>query len=115
MTTKLYVGGLSFSTTEEELRTFFEQAGTVQSASVVMDQFSGRSKGFGFVEMASQEEAQKAVAELNGKTLGDRTIRVEESRPSPQRGGGGGGGGGGGRRGPPRGRPSGGGFGRGRW
>lgn len=87
MASKLYVGGLSFDTTEAELRAFFEQAGTVQSASVVTDQYSGRSKGFGFVEMASSAEAQKAVSELNGKTLGDRTIRVEEARP-PRAGGG---------------------------
>ncbi len=101
MATKLYVGGFPFDTTEEQLRELFEQAGTVVSASIVMDQYSGRSKGFGFVEMSTGEEAQKAVTDLNGKMMGDRTIRVEESRPSsgPRRGGGGGrpGGGGGGR------------------
>jgi RNA recognition motif-containing protein len=98
MATKLYVGGLSFQTTEAELREFFEQVGVVQSASVVMDQYSGRSKGFGFVEM-EDADAQKAIAELSGKMLGDRTIRVEVSRPGGGRGGGGGrrGGGGGGR------------------
>lgn len=107
MAIRLYVGGLSFDTTEEELKTFFEQAGRVLSVTIVTDQYSGRSRGFGFVEMSSHAEAQKAISELNGKTLGDRTIRVDESRPA----------GGGGRR--PRGRPGGGrgggGYGRGRW
>jgi RNA recognition motif-containing protein len=78
---KLYVGGLSFDTTEEELREFFAGVGTVQSANVASDQYSGRSKGFGFVEMA-EADARKAISELNGKMLRDRTIRVEESRPS---------------------------------
>jgi RNA recognition motif-containing protein len=96
MATKLYVGGFPFDTTEDQLRELFEQAGTVVSASIVMDQYSGRSKGFGFVEMSTGEEATKAVTDLNGKMMGDRTIRVEESRPStgPRRSGGGGGGGG---------------------
>lgn len=94
MAKKLYVGGLSFDTTDESLRTFFEQAGKVESASVVVDRFSGRSRGFGFVEMATSAEARKAIGELTGKTLDGRTITVDEARPPQERGGGGGGGGG---------------------
>jgi RNA recognition motif-containing protein len=78
---KLYVGGLSFETTDAELKTLFEQAGTVESATVIIDRFSGRSKGFGFVEMATDAAARQAIAELNGKVLGERTITVEEARP----------------------------------
>jgi RNA recognition motif-containing protein len=93
MATKLYVGGFPFDTTEDQLRELFEQSGTVVSAAIVMDQYSGRSKGFGFVEMSSGEEAQKAVNDLNGSMVGQRTIRVEESKPSggQRRGGGRGG------------------------
>jgi RNA recognition motif-containing protein len=80
MASKLYIGGLSFETTDAELKTFFEQAGTVESASVATDKFSGNSRGFGFVEMASAAEAQEAVSKLNGKSLGDRNIRVEEAK-----------------------------------
>jgi RNA recognition motif-containing protein len=107
--TKLYVGGLSFDTTDESLRTFFEQVGKVDSASVVADRFSGRSRGFGFVEMATAADARKAIEELNGKSLDGRTLSVDEARPPEQRGGGGGGG-----RRPGGGRPGGGGGGR-RW
>ncbi len=82
MAAKLYVGGLSYDTVDADLRTFFEQAGIVQSASVVTDRYSGRSKGFGFVEMSTDAETRQAVSDLNGKSLGGRTIRVEESRPS---------------------------------
>jgi len=100
---KLYVGGLSFDTTDETLRAFFEQVGKVDSASVVTDRFSGRSRGFGFVEMATAAEARKAIGELTGKSLDGRTITVDEARPPQDRGGGGGrrpgGGGGGGRSG----------------
>ena len=78
---RLYVGGLSFDTEDEGLKTFFQQAGTVQSATVIIDRDSGRSKGFGFVEMSSDAETQRAIAELNGQTLDGRTIRVEEARP----------------------------------
>ena len=106
MATKLYVGGLSFDTTEEGLRAFFEQAGTVESASIVTDRYSGRSRGFGFVEMASSADARKAIQELSGKTLDGRTITVDEARPPQQRTGGGG---------PRRGGGGGGGGGRGRW
>ena len=101
MSTKLYVGSLSYSTTDESLREHFAQAGTVQSASVVMDKMTGRSRGFGFVEMASDEEAKKAIETLNGKELDGRALVVNEARPAgeggrprgggfPRRGGGGG-------------------------
>lgn len=85
MATKLYVGSLSYQTSDEELRKFFESAGMVVSASVIMDRFSGTSKGFGFVEMATENEAKKAIDELNGKSLGDRTIVVQEARPQENR------------------------------
>jgi RNA recognition motif-containing protein len=107
---KLYVGGLSYSTTENTLREAFSKAGTVESANVVMDKMSGRSKGFGFVEMSSDEDAQKAIEMLNGKDLDGRNIKVSEARPQesrPPRPGGGfnrGGGGGGGFGGKPRNR-----------
>lgn len=80
MASKLYIGGLSFETTDDELRTFFEQAGTVESASVATDKFSGKSRGFGFVEMSSVAEMKDAVSKLNGQSLGERTIRVEEAK-----------------------------------
>src|SRR5439155_16874751 len=104
---KLFVGGLSFNTTSDGLREFFGQSGTVVSATVVTDQFSGRSKGFGFVEMESNEQAQNAVAHLNGRDLDGRSIKVEVAKPKTEgrrdssRGGYGGnrGGGGGGGRG----------------
>lgn len=98
MASKLYVGGLSYSTTTEGLREFFTQCGTVESATVVTDKFSGRSRGFGFVEMATSEEAQKAIAELNGKELDGRKLTVNVSNPQAPRSGGRPGGGGGGRR-----------------
>ena len=86
MAGKLYVGGLSYDTADADLRTFFEQAGAVQSATVVTDRDTGRSKGFGFVEMSTDAETRQAVSDLNGKSLGGRTIRVEESRPSGRAG-----------------------------
>lgn len=86
MTTKLYVGGLSYDTGDAQLRTFFEQAGAVQSATVATDRDSGRSKGFGFVEMSTDAETQQAVTQLNGKTLDGRTLRVEVSRPASRPG-----------------------------
>lgn len=81
MTNKVYVGNLSFDTTEDTLKELFAQAGTVNSASIVMDKFSGRSKGFAFVEMSSEEEAKKAIETLNGKELDGRNIVVDEAKP----------------------------------
>ncbi len=80
----LYVGGLSFDTTDDGLGTFFEQAGTVESAKVITDRESGRSRGFGFVEMATDDEGRKAIEELNGKMLDGRTLTVNEARPRRQ-------------------------------
>jgi RNA recognition motif-containing protein len=97
---KLYVGSLPYSTTEQQLSDLFSQHGSVDSARVITDKVSGQSKGFGFVEMASDEEAQKAINALNGTQFGGRTIIVNEARPQePRTGGsrGGGGMGGGGR------------------
>lgn len=98
MTNKLFVGGLAWETTDAGLKTLFAQVGTVVSATVIMDKFSGRSKGFGFVEMASEEEAAAAVAKLNGTELDGRKIIVNEARPKVEgdrpRGGGYSGGGG---------------------
>ena len=96
MATKLYVGNLSFRTTQEDLRELFAQAGTVESASVIEDRETGRSRGFGFVEMASQEEALAAIEQFNGKEFNGRNLTVNEARPRTERGGGGGGGGRGG-------------------
>ena len=128
MAQKLFVGSLSFSTTSEGLREFFTQCGNVTSATVITDQFSGRSRGFGFVEMATPEEATAAVQRLNGKDLDGRQIKVEIAKPAGSGGGGGGGprrgpGGGGGRGGfggggggrPGGGRPGGSGGGGNRW
>jgi len=93
MNKKLYVGNLSYNTTEDDLRAFFETAGQVASVAVIMDRETGRSKGFGFVEMATEEAAQKAIEALNGKELGRRNITVAEARPPREREGGFGGGG----------------------
>lgn len=90
MAKKLYVGSLSYDTTDESLKNFFSEAGTVETATVIMDRMSGRSKGFGFVEMATDEEAQKAVEMFNGKELDGRTIVVNEARPMEERPRGGG-------------------------
>ncbi len=81
MEKKLYVGSLSYDTKEDGLRDLFSEAGTVESAAVIVDKISGRSKGFGFVEMSSAEEAQKAIEMFNGKELDGRTIIVDEARP----------------------------------
>ena len=89
MKKRLYVGSLSYSTTEDSLKDFFGQAGVVESATIVTDKFSGRSKGFGFVEMSTEEEAQKAIDTLNGKELDGRNIVVDEARPKKQSFGGG--------------------------
>jgi RNA recognition motif-containing protein len=94
MATKLYVGNLSFRTTSDELRDQFSQAGTVESASVIEDRETGRSRGFGFVEMATPEEGQAAIAMFNGKDIGGRNITVNEAKPKTERSGGGGGRGG---------------------
>src|SRR5215213_4755385 len=101
MSIKLYVGNLSFQTSSEDLRDLFSQAGTVESASVVEDRDTGRSRGFGFVEMATREEGEAAIQQFNGKEFGGRNLNVNEARPREDRGGGGGRGGfgGGGNRG----------------
>lgn len=103
MGTKLYVGGISYDTTEDGLRQAFAQAGTVASCSIILDRMTGRSKGFGFVEMSSGEEAQVAIDMWNGKELDGRRLTVNEARPmqprAPRQGGGGYGGGHGGNRG----------------
>lgn len=82
---KLYVGGLSYGTTQQTLQDYFAQAGTVETASIISDKFSGRSKGFGFVEMASDEEAAKAIEMLDGKEFEGRTLKVNEARPMEAR------------------------------
>ena len=109
MGTKLYVGNLSFNTTENELQELFSQAGTVQEVSLMQDKFTGKSRGFAFVTMGSDEDAQNAISKLNGQTVEGRALTVNEARPREPRppggggrggygGGGGGGGYGGGRR-----------------
>lgn len=101
MSSKIYVGGLPYATTDAQLQEIFSAHGTVESARVITDKFTGRSRGFGFVEMASQEEAQKAIQALNGTDLDGRNLTVNEARPQEKRSGGFGGGerrGGGGRR-----------------
>jgi cold-inducible RNA-binding protein len=111
MGSKIYVGGLPYATTDAQLQEIFSAHGTVESARVITDKFTGRSRGFGFVEMASSEDAQKAIQALNGTDLDGRNLTVNEARPQEKRSGGFGdrGGGGGERRG------GGGGGGRNRW
>jgi cold-inducible RNA-binding protein len=99
MSNKLYVGNLAFQTSSEDLRQLFAQAGTVESASVVEDRDTGRSRGFGFVEMSSREEAQAAISQFNGQEVNGRSLTVNEAKPREDRGGGRGGFGGGGNRG----------------
>ena len=100
MSMKLYVGNLSFQTSSYELEELFATVGTVESATVVEDRETGRSRGFGFVEMSSQAEGEAAIAEFNGKEVSGREIKVNEAKPREDRGGGGRGGyGGGGHRG----------------
>ena len=99
MATKLYVGNLSFRTTSEDLREAFATVGTVESATVIEDRDTGRSRGFGFVEMATPEEAAAAIEQFNGKDFGGRNLTVNEAKPRADRGGGGRGYGGGGGRG----------------
>jgi RNA recognition motif-containing protein len=107
----IFVGNLSFNTNEDELRQLFEAHGQVDRVSIMTDRDTGRSRGFGFVEMASNEDGDKAITALNGSQVGGRTINVNEARPKTERSGGGGGGGGGRDRG---GRGGGGGGGGGR-
>lgn len=97
MSTKLYVGNISFNTSNQDLIDLFSTAGTVTSANIIEDRETGRSRGFGFVEMASSDEAQTAIAEMNGKEVDGRTLKVNEAKPREDRGGFGGGGGRGGR------------------
>jgi len=103
----IFVGNLDFNTSEEQLRQLFEVHGQVDRVSIMTDRDTGRSRGFGFVEMASAEDGEKAIAALNGTQVGGRTLNVKEARPKPELTGGGGGGRGG--------RERGGGGGRGRW
>ena len=104
----IFVGNLDFNTSEDELRQLFEAYGQVDRVAIMTDRDTGRSRGFGFVEMSSAEDGEKAIAALNGSQVGGRTLNVNEARPKPERTGGGGGGG--------RGRErSGGGGGRNRW
>jgi RNA recognition motif-containing protein len=86
MDTKLYVGNLSYETTEEDLRTLFTGAGTVTSVALIKDRDSGRSKGFAFVEMSSQQEAEQAIKTLDGTQVGNRTIKVNKAQPPKERG-----------------------------
>jgi len=110
MAKRLFVGGLPYSVTDDELKAFFSEVGTVSTATVITDKFTGRGKGFGFVEYEDDADADKAIKELSGKDLGGRKIIVNEARPREERssdrfdrrGGSGGGGGGGGRRQPRR-------------
>jgi cold-inducible RNA-binding protein len=88
----IFVGNLDFNTGEDELRKMFEVYGQVDRVSIMTDRDTGRSRGFGFVEMANAEEGEKAIAALNGTQLGGRTLNVNEARPKPERGAGGGGG-----------------------
>ncbi len=90
MESKLYVGNLPYSTTEDELRTMFSQAGTVASVAVIKDRDTGQSKGFAFVEMSNQAEAEKAISMFNGHSMGQREMKVSLARPREDRGGGGG-------------------------
>lgn len=99
---KLYVGNLPYSAGEQELHELFASAGTVDSVNVMRDMATGRARGFAFVEMATEEDAQNAISQLNNKPMGGRNLTVNEARPKPQGGGGGGFGGGGGRRREPR-------------
>jgi RNA recognition motif-containing protein len=92
MSTKLYVGNLSFNTSSQDLETMFAEAGTVQSANIVEDRETGRSRGFGFVEMSSKEEAQTAISSFDGKEVDGRNLKVNEAKPRENRDGGGGGG-----------------------
>lgn len=93
MSINIYVGNLSFDASEGELKGMFEAYGEVDSAKIITDQFTGRSRGFGFIEMSNREEGLKAIQELDSKNVGGRSLKVNEARPRTQSGGGGGGGG----------------------
>jgi RNA recognition motif-containing protein len=92
MSIKIYVGNLSFNSTESDLQGLFETYGAVDSAKIIIDQFTNRSRGFGFVEMQNREEGLKAIAELDSKELDGRSLKINEARPKTNSGGGGGGG-----------------------
>ncbi len=87
MNLKLYVGNLSFGASEEDLKKLFSEAGAVQSVKIVTDAYSGRSRGFGFVEMTTEAEAEKAISAINGKSFMDRALIVSEARPQKKKGG----------------------------
>src|SRR3954464_5207369 len=93
MGTKLYVGNLPFNTTENELQELFAQAGAVQEVTLMQDKFTGKSRGFAFVTMGTDEDAQNAISQFHGKSIEGRSLTVNEARPRDDRGGGGGGGG----------------------
>ena len=113
MSMKLYVGNLSFNTSQQDLSELFAAVGTVESTNIIEDRETGRSRGFGFVEMSSKEEGKSAIEQLNGKEIDGRELKVNEAKPQENRGGGGGGrggyGGGGGYKG------GGGGYGKSGW
>lgn len=111
MSMKLYVGNLSFNTTNQDLNDLFGEVGTVESANIIEDRETGRSRGFGFVEMSSQAEGENAISQLNGKEVDGRELKVNEAKPQEKRGGFGGGGGGRGGRGGGGGGYGGGGYG----
>ena len=115
MGSKIYVGGLPYAATEQQLSDLFAQHGAVESARVITDKFTGQSRGFGFVEMSASEDAQKAIAALNGTQMDGRTLTVNEAKPMEPRSGGGGGGRGGFGGGAGRNSGGGGGGNRGRW
>ena len=89
MAQRLFIGNLSFKTTEGELETLFAESGSVSTVTIIMDRFSGRSRGFGFIEMGSEEEAQAAIERLNGYEFEGRALTVNEAKPQERRGGGG--------------------------
>ena len=99
---KLYVGNLPYETGESDLQTMFEAIGPVESVQVMRDMATGRARGFAFIEMSTDEEAQKAITQFNAYSMGGRNLTVNEARPKPERSGGGGGGGGSRRRSEPR-------------
>ncbi len=115
MGSKIYVGGLPYAATEQQLSDLFAQHGAVESARVITDKFTGQSRGFGFVEMTTSEDAQKAIGALNGTQMDGRTLTVNEAKPMEPRTGGGGGGRGGFGGGAGRNSGGGGGGNRGRW